>query len=129
MAARYEIPDAPLGYPTTNEYEALPSPSGHTGRGYHFEKGEMAWDGNNGRTFEVHGSVWNTYLGMGGTSSWLGFPISDEHRSHFNSFCNCYAAYSAFEGGCISWNGVGYAAAAYGSPARGSNHGIHGDGP
>lgn len=93
-----------LGCARSNEAEAGRSPLGTTGR-YAFFKGwadagVIIWHGNGtraGRAFEVHGAIGQLYQSLGGTGSWLGFPISDEYAV-------AGGRRSDFEGGYIFWD-------------------------
>jgi hypothetical protein len=92
--------------PTMNESEAGRSPQGTTGR-FAWFKGEgdqsygvLTWHrtGNYaGRSFAVYGCNFRAYLQVGGSNSWLGFPISDEYDAPGGRR-------NDFEGGYIFWN-------------------------
>jgi len=89
-----------LGCARSNENEAGRSPRGTSGRYALFNGGVIIWtrDGTNaGRSFEVHGCIASLYQQMGGTNSWLGFPISDEYSVPGGRR-------SDFEGGFIFWD-------------------------
>ena len=89
-----------LGCPTSNESEAGRSPNGTNGRYVLFKEGVIIWHrggARGGGSFEVHGCIGNLYQGMGGTGSWLGFPVSDEYSV-------AGGRRSDFEGGYILWN-------------------------
>lgn len=89
-----------LGCPQKDEAEATASPSGTTGRFVVFNGGVIVWHNNGpraGSTFELHGCIATTYQKMGGTGSWLGFPVSDEYDIPGGRR-------SDFEGGYIAWN-------------------------
>jgi uncharacterized protein with LGFP repeats len=74
-----------LGCAASDEAEAGASPQGTTGRYAFFGAGDgglIVWHGNGpraGQAFEVHGCTFKLYQSLGGTGSWLGFPISDEY--------------------------------------------------
>jgi hypothetical protein len=74
-----------LGCAASDEAEAGASPHGTTGRYAFFSAGDgglIVWHRNGphaGATFEVHGCIFKLYQSLGGTGSWLGFPISDEY--------------------------------------------------
>lgn len=92
--------------PTMNESEASRSPQGTTGR-FAWFKGEndqaygvIHWHrtGNYaGRAFVVYGCNFRAYLQVGGSGSWLGFPISDEYDAP-------HGRRNDFEGGYIFWD-------------------------
>jgi hypothetical protein len=89
-----------LGCPQKNEDEAGASPFGTTGRFTVFNGGVLVWHRGGpqgGRTFETHGCIATLYQKTGGTSSWLGFPVSDEYDIPGGRR-------SDFEGGYITWN-------------------------
>ena len=76
-----------LGCAVTDEKAAARSPKGTAGRWARFGGGDGAyivWHENGpyaGQAFEVHGCMFTLYASMNGTSSWLGFPISDEKEA------------------------------------------------
>lgn len=117
----YAIPDNPMGWLITSEGETYKSPSGRTGRFNQWERGFVIWDRTANKTWEVHGNISAKYSSIGGTGSFLGYPISDEHRHNGN-------AYSAFEGGCITGTAGSYSAYGWGSSQCGSKH-THAEGP
>jgi len=89
-----------LGCASGNEQEAGRSPSGAEAREALFQGGVIVLHGGGrlaGSVFEVHGSIASRYLGMGGTASWLGLPISDEYDMPGGRR-------SDFEGGYIAWD-------------------------
>jgi len=97
-----------LGCPTSNELDAEKSPQGTTGRFVRFDRvkfddknnGAIYWHKTGryaGETFIVIGGILNLYEDMGRSSSWLGFPISDEYNVSGG-------ARSDFEGGYIFWS-------------------------
>ena len=90
-----------LGCPTSDEAEATPSPQGTTGRWASFAgaSGLIVWHATGqraGQAYEVHGDISILYYGMGGSASWLGFPVSDEYDA-------AGGRRSDFEGGYIHW--------------------------
>ncbi|HKY59615.1 MAG TPA: LCCL domain-containing protein, partial [Gemmatimonadota bacterium] len=100
-----------LGCPTSDEMEAAPSPQGTTGRWVSFagSSGMIVWHGTGARishTYEVHGDIAKLYASMGGSASWLGFPISDEYDV-------AGGRRSDFEGGYILWNATTFETKAY----------------
>ena len=99
-----------LGCPTTNEQEAGRSPAGTSGRFALFTGGLIVWhrDGRlAGRAFEVHGCIVGRYQGLGGSGSWLGFPISDEYSvpggGRRSDFEGGYILWDSATGGCIAY--------------------------
>jgi hypothetical protein len=89
-----------LGCAIGDEQEAGRSPSGAEARQALFQGGVIVLHGGGrltGSAFEVHGSIGARYLGMGGTASWLGLPVSDEYDMPGGRR-------SDFEGGYIAWD-------------------------
>jgi hypothetical protein len=93
-----------LGCPIMSEAEAGSSPQGTTGRYAKFsrprEGSAIHWHRTGkyaGQAFETHGAIYQYYSSLGGTNSWLGFPISDE-------FSVTGGRQSNFEGGYIVWD-------------------------
>jgi hypothetical protein len=93
-----------LGCAASDEAEAGASPQGTTGRYAFFNKdvngGLIVWHRTGpraGQAFEVHGCMFNLYQSLGGTGSWLGFPVSDEYDVPGGRR-------SDFENGYIFWN-------------------------
>jgi hypothetical protein len=92
-----------LGCAIMNEAEAGRSPQGTTGRWVEFNGGDggyIVWHGSGryaGKSFEVHGCIFRLYRSIGGSNSWLGFPISDEYDVPGGRR-------SDFEGGYVLWN-------------------------
>jgi len=99
----------PLGLPIGDERNAQPSgATGKTGRVSDFEGGHIHWWTAALEAFETHGAIDSLYASMGGSASWLGFPISDEFVD-----ATGYAR-SNFEGGHITTtDGVNYRAFSY----------------
>ncbi len=56
--------------------------------------------------FEVSGCMFKLYAGIGGTNSWLGFPIED-------GYTTSTGARQGFEGGYILWDSKTYNCQAY----------------
>lgn len=92
--------------PVMDETDATPSPLGTTGRYADFERDEADWPGTihahssgryRGKAFITYGAIFRLYKNLGGSSSWLGFPTSDEHDASGGRR-------SDFEGGFIHWN-------------------------
>jgi len=106
-----------LGCPTTNEMEARTSQNGTTGLYTEFGGGDggyIIWHGNGpsyGKSFEVHGCIYKLYKSMGGTTSWLGFPISDEYDV-------AGGRRSDFENGYILWDGQTRVCQAYSNAGK-----------
>ncbi len=96
-----------LGCPMMNEIEAEPSPQGTKGRMTQFTKGDggyIIWHETgrfSGTSLEVSGCMFKIYASIGGTKSWLGFPIKDE-------FTTTSGARQDFEGGYILWDSKTY---------------------
>ena len=93
-----------LGCARSGESEAGRSPFGTTGRYALFSgwanAGVIIWHANGrfaGRSFEVHGAIGQLYQSLGGTNSYLGFPVSDEYSVPGGRR-------SDFEGGYIIWD-------------------------
>lgn len=101
-----------LGCPTMNETEAELSPQGTKGRMTQFSKGDggyLIWHETgrfSGTSFEVSGCMFKLYASLGGTGSWLGFPIKD-------GFTTKSGARQDFEGGYILWDSQTYNCQAY----------------
>ena len=101
-----------LGCPIMNETDALPSPQGTIGRMTQFTKGDggyLIWHENgrfSGTTFEVSGCMFKLYASLGGTKSWLGFPVED-------GYSTAPGARQEFEGGFIIWDSKTYQCQAY----------------
>lgn len=101
-----------MGCPLMNETEAPRSPNGTTGRMTQFSKGDggyLVWHGSgrfSGITFEVSGCMFKLYSSLGGTASWLGFPVKD-------GFFTPTGARQDFESGYILWDSKNYHCRAY----------------
>jgi uncharacterized protein with LGFP repeats len=65
-----------LGFPISDEINATPSPFGTTGVYQEFEGGVAIYS-EKFETVLVTGELVRRYLDLGGTRSWLGFPIAD----------------------------------------------------
>ena len=89
-----------LGLPITNELEAGRSPQGTTGRYAEFRGGFVIWH-SSGRlldnTFSVDGCFFKLYKQVGGTGSFLGFPVVDAYAAGGGSRQD-------FEGGYMLWD-------------------------
>jgi lysophospholipase L1-like esterase len=68
-------PAGMLGFPMTDEQPT----AGAGGRFNSFRGGVIDWSPGTG-AFEVQGAILSRYLSLGGTASFLGFPISDEFQ-------------------------------------------------
>ena len=106
-----------LGCPIMNETEAFVSPQGTTGRMTQFAKGDGGYlirheNGQfSGTTFEVSGCMFKLYNSLGGTKSWLGFPVEDEYSTS-------PGARQDFEGGYILWDSKTYKCEVHGKELR-----------
>jgi hypothetical protein len=116
-----------LGCPINQETEAPTSPQGTTGRWIQFAKGDGGYliqhapqtsDGSNikpvplsGRVFEVSGCMFKLYASLGGTKSWLGFPIGDGYETDPGARQN-------FEAGYVEWDRKTYRCEAHALPAK-----------
>lgn len=95
-----------LGCPLMSEADAPRSPYGTTGRYANFkgngnDAGAIYWHGvgkYTGQSFLVWGCIFGLYNNLDRSSSWLGFPISDEYDAPGGRR-------SDFEGGYVYWNG------------------------
>jgi M6 family metalloprotease-like protein len=100
-----------MGLVTEDEKEAAKSPYGTTGRYSKFENGTIHWISNKtgdnvdhlqrGQSFITYSDLDKVYTDMGGTYSWLGFPVMDQEIRDGHGYCE-------FEGGYIEWDGSGY---------------------
>lgn len=101
----------PLGMPLSDETTAQPSgASGSSGKLNQFEGGQIYWKTGASAAYEVHGAIYDEYVDLGGSASWLGFPTSNEFVASTG-----YAR-SDFEGGYITTtDGVNYRAFQYGT--------------
>lgn len=101
-----------LGCPVMSETEAPRSPKGTIGRMTQFSKGDggyIIWHGsgrNSGTSFEVSGCMFKLYSSLGGTRSWLGFPVRD-------AYTTSTGARQDFEGGYILWDSKTFICRAY----------------
>lgn len=104
-----------LGLPVSDEREAPSSGAGGfrtSGVVCDFEAGHLHWhrDGEyTNKGFETHGAIDGVYMDLGGSESWLGFPITDEYTNDSGY------PQSDFEGGFIAtFDGVCYQAFPHG---------------
>jgi len=91
-----------LGLVTSDEREAVPSFKATTGRVSDFENGHLHWHGSGDHyiiTYMTYGDLDNLYTFMGGTASWLGFPVRDQKEIDGYGYCE-------FEGGYIEWDEI-----------------------
>jgi len=102
---QYGFAGCPLGLPTSDESTAQPSGvSGSTGKLNQFQGGQIYWKTGAAEAYETHGWIKDTYVGMGGSAGWLGFPITDEFTAPTGQ------PRSNFEGGYITWDGTRFSA-------------------
>ena len=95
-----------IGLVTSDEREAVPSFKGTTGRVSDFENGHLHWHSSGeheGVTYVTYGELDEVYASMGGTASWLGFPVMDQEERDGHGYCE-------FEGGYIECDGSEYKA-------------------
>jgi len=100
--------DSILGLVASDERDAVPSFKGTTGRVSDFEKGHLHWHSSGehaGTTYMTYGDLDELYVSMGGTDSWLGFPVMHQEDRGEYGYCE-------FEGGYIEWDGSEYKAKA-----------------
>jgi uncharacterized protein with LGFP repeats len=91
-----------LGFPTSEEEEAAPSPSGTLGRVQCFEGGTIYWTPQFG-AHAVYGPVASAYREVAASSSVLGFPRSGPLASlEAGNGAGEWA--QEFEGGWLYWN-------------------------
>ena len=91
-----------LGLVTSDERDAVPSFKGTTGRVSDFENGHLHWHSSGDHymvTYMTYGELDELYVSMGGTASWLGFPVMDQEDKGGYGYCE-------FEGGYIEWDVV-----------------------
>ena len=81
------------GYPVADE-----APAGH-GRVSEFTGGNIYWSGQT-QAHTVFGDIRNRYLSLGGPTSWLGLPTTDE-----TPITGATGRMNKFEGGAIYWYG------------------------
>jgi len=91
-----------LGLVTSDERYATPSFKGTTGRVSDFENGHLHWHSSGDHymvTYMTYGELDELYVSMGGTASWLGFPVMDQEDRGGYGYCE-------FEEGYIEWDVV-----------------------
>ena len=89
-----------LGLVTSDEREAVPSFKGTTGRVSDFENGHLHWHSSGDHymiTYMTYGDLDELYVSMGGTASWLGFPVMHQEERGGYGYCE-------FEDGYIEWD-------------------------
>lgn len=94
-----------FGYPTSDE---TPTPDG-VGRFNSFENASVFWHPSTG-AFEVHGLIRARWLAMGGTSSILGYPTTNEQTTP-----DGIGRYNHFQKGSIYWTPATGAHEVYGA--------------
>jgi len=94
-----------FGYPTSDE---TPCSDG-VGRFNTFENASVFWHPTTG-AFEVHGSIRQRWLAMGGTSSILGYPVTNESTTP-----DKIGRYNHFQHGSIYWTPATGAHEVYGA--------------
>jgi hypothetical protein len=81
-----------LGFPRRDQYGVA------NGAASDFTAGSLWWTAATGSVFETHGAIDGQYKAMGGPSSALGLPKSDETAA-------CRGGrYNSFQGGRITWS-------------------------
>lgn len=87
-----------LGFPSSEE-ASIPG-----GRRQSFDGAEIYWNAATNTTCEVQGAIREKWLALGGSSGFLGFPISDETAVLKGG--HEVGRSSQFEGGTIYWSGA-----------------------
>ena len=96
-----------LGCPIADETDAPPSARLTKGRWAQFAGGDGGYlilhgsGPDEGKLFEVTGCMFKLYSSLGGTKSWLGFPLNDESMTS-------YGTKQWFEYGYILWSSKTY---------------------
>ena len=111
--------DSILGLVTSDERDAVPSFKGTTGRVSDFENGHLHWHSSGDHymvTYMTYGDLDELYVSMGGTASWLGFPVMHQEDRDGYGYCE-------FEGGYIEWDGIEYKAIPITGPVHNINKG------
>lgn len=97
-----------IGYPTTAQGQATPSPAGTKGRYQNFSNGEIdvaTTGARAGKAYVSYGPIGNKYVSIGGTHSFLGFPLDSTGQwsgGSTDSTGHTYAEeYQHYEGGTI----------------------------
>ncbi|MDR0959059.1 MAG: N-acetylmuramoyl-L-alanine amidase [Propionibacteriaceae bacterium] len=88
-------PTSFLGFPTSSEITTTADGVFQT-----FVNGRIYWTANTG-AYSVHGAILQTYVSLGSTASFLGYPTSQEIAVNGNSD---EGVYQQFEGGRIYWS-------------------------
>lgn len=101
-----------MGCPISSETDAPASPKGTKGRWVRFGAGDggyIVWHEtgeNAGKAFEVSGCMFKLYSSLGGTKSWLGFPVTDGRDT-------TTGARQDFEEGYVLWDRKSYVCEAH----------------
>jgi C1A family cysteine protease len=82
-----------LGLPTTDESDTKDK----KGRYNNFEGGSIYWTSSTG-AFEIHGDIRIKWLSLGGETSFLGYPLTDETATP-----DSIGRFNHFQGGSIYW--------------------------
>lgn len=91
--------DSPLGCPTAGEMATATSPQGARAMEAPFATGTILWHASGahaGQTFIVSGCLYRLYFQYGGSSGWLGLPVSDAINTPDGQR-------QAFEGGSMTY--------------------------
>jgi predicted Rdx family selenoprotein len=99
------------GAPTSPEQDAAPSPYGTRGRYQNFANGQIVWNGSGSRAGQAYfltGAILARYNSIGGTASYLGFPLSSEAEASASPF-GTTGRYNLFENGVMIWERNGRA--------------------
>jgi uncharacterized protein with LGFP repeats len=73
-----------LGFPVHSEHEAARSRRNTEGKSQEFEGGIIVWSESTGAA-SVRGEIAAMYSKIGGTGSWLGFPLGEESEAAVSS--------------------------------------------
>lgn len=69
----------------------------------HFDEGDIYWRGGNSNAWEIHGAIRDRWTALGGPSSFIGYPTSDE-MPVMDGSNNQVGRFNIFEGGVRSAN-------------------------
>lgn len=111
--------DCPLGFPVSEELDAIASPHGTTGTCQRFEwvrdypaditeqwagcpGGAAVYRAERFGICTVAGAVGRTHERLGGTGGWLGFPVGEKTTASSATIADGHV--QPFEGGTIFWN-------------------------
>jgi uncharacterized protein with LGFP repeats len=100
-----------MGFPTSDEVSAAPSPQGTRGYYQNFEGGIICWY-EEYNAYAVYDAIADEYLRLSCTGGPLGFPISEEIGSPYLQEGSTKRIQN-FEGGYISWTSAHGAHAIY----------------